>query len=57
MIAPGMEVKLEGGRRVSLGTNDGARNGREIALVGVANVVDQKAEDRREVQRWRAKDG
>ncbi len=41
----------------SQGNNGRARDGREIALVGVASVVDRKADDREEIQRRKAKDG
>ncbi len=56
MVALGTEVKLEGGRRVSRGNNGGAQNGREISLVGVASVVDRKADDGEEIWRRKAKD-
>ncbi len=53
----GTGVVLEGGRRVSRSNNGGARNGREIALVSVASVVERKADDREEIPRRKAKDG
>ncbi len=57
ITAPGMEVALEGFLRVSRGNNGRARDGREIALVGVASAMDRKADDREEIQRRKAKDG
>ncbi len=45
-------VVLEGGRRVSRSNNGGARRGREIALVGLASVV-----DRRQMTERRSEDG
>ena len=58
MMALGTEVKLEGGRRVNPSMDGGARDGREVALVVAASILEWKAEDREEmICSWKAKDG
>ncbi len=57
-MALGTEVKLVGGRQVNPNTDGGARDGREVALVVAASVLEWKAEDREEmIHSWKAKDG
>ncbi len=50
-------VVREAGKWVSRSNNGGAQNRQEIVLVGVASVMERKADDRVEIQRWKAKDG
>ncbi len=48
--------RVDTDKRVSRSNNGGAQRGWEKALVGVANVVDRKTEDREEIRRRNAKD-